>query len=88
MKTKRNVRKVEKVLKYELRRREVEAMNITAKALEDAARRHINKILSWGVNKFRGVVNLDFSQLKIGTWRQLVIRKALKRYGQNILRMC
>ena len=31
---------------------------------------------------------MDLSQLKIRTGLQLVIRKELKRDGQNILRMC
>ena len=35
-----------------------------------------------------GIVNLDLSQLKIGTGPQLVIRKELKRDGRNILIMC
>ena len=42
---KRNVKKVEKALKYELRRCEVEAMDKIAEDLEDAARRHNSKIL-------------------------------------------
>ena len=51
---KRNVKKVEKALKCELRRCEVEAMDKIAKDLEDAARRHNSKILYWHVNKLRG----------------------------------
>jgi len=50
----RNVKKVEKALKYELRRCEVDAMDKIAKDLEDAARRHNNKVLHWHVNKLRG----------------------------------
>jgi hypothetical protein len=42
---KRNAKKVEKALKYELRRCEVEAMDKIAKDLEDAARQHNSKIL-------------------------------------------
>ena len=42
---KRNVKKVEKALKYELRRCEVEAMDKIAEDLEDTARRHNSKIL-------------------------------------------
>ena len=45
----------------------MEAMDKIAKDLEDAARRHNSKILYWYVNKLRGVVNPDLSQLKIGT---------------------
>ena len=51
---KRNVKKVEKVLKYELRRCEVETMDEIAEDLEDAARRHNSKILYWHVNKLKG----------------------------------
>ena len=50
---KRNVKKVEKALKYELRRCEVEAMDEIAEDLEDAARRHNSKILYWRVNKLK-----------------------------------
>ena len=42
---KRNARKVEKALKYELRRCEVEAMDKISEDLEDANRRHNSKIL-------------------------------------------
>ena len=51
---KRNVKKVEKALKYELRRCEVEAMDKIAEDLEDVARRHNSKILYWHVDKLRG----------------------------------
>ena len=51
---KRNVKKVEKALKYELRRCEMEAMDKIAEDLEDAARRHNSKILYWHVNKLKG----------------------------------
>ena len=51
---KRNVKKVEKVLKYELRRWEVEVMDKIAVDLEDAATRYNSKILYWHVNKLRG----------------------------------
>ena len=51
---KRNVKKVEKALKYELRRCEVAAMDKIAEDLEDVAIRHISKILYWNVNKLRG----------------------------------
>jgi hypothetical protein len=42
---KRNVKKLEKTLKYKLRRCEVEAMDKIAEDLEDGARRHNSKIL-------------------------------------------
>ena len=51
---KRNVKKVEKALKYKLRRCEVEAMSKIAEDLKDAARRYNSKILYWHVNKLRG----------------------------------
>ena len=51
---KRDVKKVDKALKYELRRCEVEAMDKIAEDLEDAARRHNSKILYWHINKLRG----------------------------------
>ena len=50
---KRNVKKVEKALKYELRICEVEATDKIAENLEDAARWHNSKILYWHVNKLR-----------------------------------
>jgi hypothetical protein len=46
---KRNARKVEKLLKYELRRCKMEAMNEIAEDLVDAARLHNNKTLYWHV---------------------------------------
>ena len=49
----RIVKKVEKALKSELRRREVEAMDKIAEDLEDTARRHNSRILYWHVNKLR-----------------------------------
>ena len=51
---KRNVKKVEKTLKYELRRCEVEAKDKIAEDLQDAARRHNSEILYWHVNKLKG----------------------------------
>jgi hypothetical protein len=51
---KRNVKKVEKALKYELRRCEVQVMDKIAEDLEYAGRRHNSKILYWHVNKLRG----------------------------------
>ena len=52
-KTKRNVKKVEIALKYELRRCEAEAMDKVAEDLEHAARRQYSKIWYWHVNKLR-----------------------------------
>ena len=51
---KRNVKKVEKALKYELRRCEVEAMDKIAEDLGGAPRRYNSKILYWHVNKLKG----------------------------------
>ena len=45
---------MEKTLKYELRRCELEAMDKIDEDLEDAARQHNSKILYWHVNKLRG----------------------------------
>ena len=51
---KRNVKKVVKASKYELRRCELKTMDKIAEDLEDGARRRNNKILYWRVNKLRG----------------------------------
>ena len=64
---KKNVKKVEKALKYELRRCEVDAMHKVSKDLEDAAIQNNSKILYWHVKKLRGSSQSDLSQLKIGT---------------------
>jgi len=53
-KNKRNVKKMEKALKYELRRYEMEAIDKFAEDLEDSARRHNSKILYCHFNKLRG----------------------------------
>ena len=85
----RNVKKVEKALKYELRRCEVEAVDKITEDLADVARPHNSKILYWHVNKLRRSSQSGMSQLKIGMEEsQLVIRKELKRDWWNILRMC
>ena len=69
---KRNVKKVEKALKYEPRRCEVEAMDKIAEDLKDAARRHNSKVLYWYINKLRR------------SSQSGLIRKELKRGGRNI----
>ena len=51
---KRNVKKVEKALKYEIKRFEVEAVGKIAEDPEIAGRRHNSKILYWHANKLRG----------------------------------
>ena len=68
---------------YELRRCEVEAMDKITEDLEDAARRHNNKILYWHVYEFKGS-----SQFKIGMRPQLVIKKELKRDGAKARYSC
>ena len=83
-----NTKKMEKALKYALRRCEVEAMDKTAEDLEDAAKRHNSKMLYWYVNKLRGSSQSGPVPVKDRKGPQLVIRKELKRDGQNILRMC
>ena len=45
---------MEKALKYELRRCEVEAMNKISEDLKDVARRHNSKIIYVHVNKLKG----------------------------------
>ena len=84
---KRNVKKVEKALKCELRRCEMETMDKIAEDLEDTARRYNSKICT-GINKLRGSDQSGLVPLKIGTGPQLVIRKELKTDWQNIMRMC
>ena len=64
---KRNVKKVEKALKYELRRCEVEAMDNITMELEDTASRIIVKYCTDMLVNWEGAVNLDLTQLNIGT---------------------
>ena len=55
--SKKNVMKVEKSLKYELKRCEMEAMDKIAEDLEEVATQHkwnSNKILYWHANKMKG----------------------------------
>ena len=58
---KKNVNKVEKALKYELIRCEVEAMGKIDEDLEDAARWHNSTIVYCHVNKLRSSSNPDVS---------------------------
>ena len=85
---KRNINKVQKTLKYELRRREVEAMDKTAEDLEDAVRRHNSKILYWHINKLRGSGQSEIAPVKDRNGPQLLITKYLKKDGWNILGIC
>jgi len=82
--SKRNVKEAEKVLKYELRRSEVEATDKIAEDPEDAARRHNSKKFQWHVNKLRGSSQSGLVPVKDRNGPQLVIGKELKRDGQNI----
>ena len=51
---KKNVKKVQIALKYELRRCEAETMDKIAEDMEAAARQYNSKILYWHVHKLRG----------------------------------
>ncbi|XP_065560783.1 uncharacterized protein LOC136027418 [Artemia franciscana] len=62
---KRNVKNVERALKYELRRCEVEAMDKIAKDLEDAAELHNSKIL-YGYNGVCDKDGCDFASYRLG----------------------
>ena len=61
---KRDVRKVEKALKYEFRRCEAEAMDKNTEDLEDAAKRHKSKIFYLHVKKLRGSSQSGLAQVK------------------------
>ena len=85
---KTNVRKVEKALKYELRRCEVEAMDKISEDLEDAARRHNSKMLYWHVNKLRrsshpGLVRVNDKNGATISDKERV-KKRLAEYFENV----
>ena len=68
---------------------EIEAMDKVAENLEDVVRQHVLTACTDMLINLEGLVNRDLeTQLKMGTGPQLVLRKELKRGGQNILRMC
>jgi hypothetical protein len=58
-----NVKEVAKVLKYELKKCEVDAMDKFAKDLEDAARQHNSKIL-----KYREVIRVSVVIIEAVVW--------------------
>ena len=62
-------------LKYELRRCEVEARDKIAEDLEDAARRHNNKIFYWHVNKLKGSSQSGLVPVKDRSKATITIRK-------------
>ena len=63
-------------------------MDKISEDLEDAARRHISKILYWHVNQLRGNSQSRLIPVKDKNGPQLVIRKELKKDWKKILRMC
>ena len=77
---KNNIKKVENALKYELGRCEVETMDKLAEDLEDAARQHNSKILSWQVNKLRSSSQSGLAPLKDGIKLQENIKKKMKNF--------
>ena len=86
---KRNVKKVEKALKYELRRCEMEAMDKIAEDLEDAARRHNSKILYWHVNKLKGSSRSGLVPVKDRNWATISDKEKVKErwveHFENVL---
>ena len=78
---KRNVKKVEKALKYELRRCEMEAMDKIAEDLEDAARRHNSKILYWHVNKLKGSSQSGLVPVKDRNGATISDKEKVKKMG-------
>ena len=77
---------MEKALKYELRRCEVQAMDKIAMNLEDAGRRHNSKILYWHVDTLRASSQSGLVPVK--DMNGASISKELKSDGQNILSLC
>ena len=84
---KRNKKKTEKPLKYELRRYEVEVLDKITKDLEDAARWHNSKILHWPINKLSGSSQSELLPIKDRKGAKISDKKGFKRDGQNILKM-
>ena len=74
------IEKVEKALKYELRRCEVETMDKIAEDLEDAARQHNSKTLSWQFNKLRGSSQFGLVPLKDGIKFKENIKNKIKNF--------
>ena len=86
---KRNVKKMEKALKYELRKFEVDAMDKIAEDLENAARRHNNKILYWHVNILKGSSQSGLVPVKDKKGATISYKERLKErcveHFQNVL---
>ena len=74
------IEKEEKALKYELRRCEVETMDKIAEVLEDAARQHNSKTVSWQVNKLSGSSQSGLAPLKDGVKLQENIKNKIKNF--------
>ena len=85
---KRNIKKVQKALKYELRRCEMEAMDKITEDLEDAARRHNSKILYWHVNKLKGSSQSGLVQVKDRNGATISDKEKVKeRWVENLENM-
>ena len=88
-KNKRNVKKMEKALKYELRRYEMEAIDKFAEDLEDTARRRNSKTLYWYVNKFRGSSQSGLFPVKDRTGATISDKERVKKrwaeHFENVL---
>ena len=82
---------MEKALKYELRRCEVEAMDKFAEDLEDAARRHNSKILYWHVNKLKGSFQPGLVPVKDRNGATFSVKAKVKerwvRHFENVLNL-
>ena len=86
---KRNVKQVEKTLKYELRRWKMETMDKIAEDLEDPARQHNSKILYRHVNKLRGRSQSGLVPMKNRNGARIIDKKRIKErlseYFENML---
>jgi hypothetical protein len=80
--------KVEKALKHELRRCEVEAMDKIAQDLEDAALQLNNETLHWDVNKLRANSQSGLVPVKNRNGATIGDKERVKERCLNILRMC
>ena len=79
---------MEKALKYELRRCEVEAMDKIAEDLENSARRHNSKILYWHVNKLKGSSQFGLVPVKDRNRATISDKEKVKERWMEHLRMC
>ena len=85
---KRNVKEMERALKYELRSVKLRQWMKLPKIWKRQLDGIIVKYCAVMLTNSEGVVNPGLFQLKIGTGPQSGIRKELKRNRQSILRMC